>query len=242
MAMHIPTPCQEDWDQMTPTGAGRQCERCALTVTDLTVMSAPAARAVLAQVQQVHAESATTRVCLRADTDRGGRILLPGITRRLLTNGLAAVLAMTVAGCEDHSTTTTTVAPTTTNPQTVPVSPTPMGAVVAPPTSITTATAAPVGTTAVPGGIRAVIGDVYAPQSIGKSKAPKQPVSSTESPTNGKVLDLQQDGDISPPALPTTPAAGGAFASMTGTPLPVTRGEATLPTPTQGKIVGKPAP
>ncbi len=109
--LQISTPCHEDWSRMTPNAAGRHCEQCALTVTDLTTMSAPAARAVLAR-----AATATTHLCVRADTDRRGRILLPGITRRLLTNGLAAVLAMAVAGCEDHAVSAANAsAPTTTN-------------------------------------------------------------------------------------------------------------------------------
>ncbi len=35
----IPTPCNENWDQMTPQEQGRHCDKCNLVVTDFTAMS-----------------------------------------------------------------------------------------------------------------------------------------------------------------------------------------------------------
>jgi len=37
--VHIPTPCHEDWQQMTPVDKGRFCQSCAKQVVDFSVMS-----------------------------------------------------------------------------------------------------------------------------------------------------------------------------------------------------------
>lgn len=34
--IHIPSPCNEQWDEMTPEGNGRHCATCSKTVTDFT--------------------------------------------------------------------------------------------------------------------------------------------------------------------------------------------------------------
>lgn len=34
--IHIPSPCNEQWDEMTPEGNGRHCTTCSKTVTDFT--------------------------------------------------------------------------------------------------------------------------------------------------------------------------------------------------------------
>jgi hypothetical protein len=39
MRYHIPTPCNENWDKMTPTEQGRFCSLCSKTVVDFTRMS-----------------------------------------------------------------------------------------------------------------------------------------------------------------------------------------------------------
>lgn len=38
-AIRIPTPCHEDWNDMTPQGKGRFCASCQKTVIDFSVMS-----------------------------------------------------------------------------------------------------------------------------------------------------------------------------------------------------------
>jgi hypothetical protein len=105
----IPKPCHENWDAMSPRDDGRHCATCAKTVVDLTVFDAEDGARVLARI---HAQvSAHAHICVRAPADAGGRIVLPARAvavphsrprqtrgRRLLTNGLAAVLAMVVAG------------------------------------------------------------------------------------------------------------------------------------------------
>jgi len=37
--VHIPNPCHEDWNQMTPESQGRHCASCAKIVTDFTKMT-----------------------------------------------------------------------------------------------------------------------------------------------------------------------------------------------------------
>ena len=37
--IHIPRPCHEDWDKMTPASKGRLCENCSKQVVDFSLMS-----------------------------------------------------------------------------------------------------------------------------------------------------------------------------------------------------------
>ncbi len=39
MQLHIPEPCHEDWNTMTPTAKGRHCQSCCKQVVDFTTMS-----------------------------------------------------------------------------------------------------------------------------------------------------------------------------------------------------------
>lgn len=89
----ISTPCPEDWNAMAPGAVGRRCDRCARVVIDLTRVRPSEAVAVL------HGGRDGDRVCIRARATTDGRVLLPRARRRLLTNGIAAVLALTTAGC-----------------------------------------------------------------------------------------------------------------------------------------------
>ena len=96
--LRIAAPCHESWVGMTPDGRGRHCARCAKTVVDVTAMTPSAGRAfVAAELPKRLARG--EHVCVRAHADTRGRLLRPGVRRYLLTNGLAAVLAMTLAGC-----------------------------------------------------------------------------------------------------------------------------------------------
>lgn len=40
MNLHIPKPCHEDWDQMTPNEQGSFCSKCCKTVVDFTTKTA----------------------------------------------------------------------------------------------------------------------------------------------------------------------------------------------------------
>ncbi len=96
--LRIASPCHASWEGMTPNDGGRHCARCAKTVVDVTAMSPEAGRSFVAK--ELPARLARgERVCVRAHADTRGRLLKPGVRRYLLTNGLAAVLAMTMAGC-----------------------------------------------------------------------------------------------------------------------------------------------
>jgi hypothetical protein len=94
--LRIASPCHEPWDAMTPHGEGRHCAACDKTVVDVTALAPTAARDFL-QRELPQRIGRGERVCVRAHADRSGRLLRGGITRRLLTNGLAAVLAMAMA-------------------------------------------------------------------------------------------------------------------------------------------------
>ncbi len=96
--LRIATPCHENWEAMTAHGQGRHCAACAKTVVDIAAMSPSQARRVLRQ-ELPERIARGERVCVRAPADASGR-LKPGRAKRyLLTNGLAAILAMAAYGC-----------------------------------------------------------------------------------------------------------------------------------------------
>lgn len=95
--LHIPTPCHESWDDMTPTVNGRHCASCNHAVIDLTTMSVTAGQRVLDEVKRAATHDPLPRTCVRGHVDPSGRIVVGH--RRLLTQGLAAMLACTLAGC-----------------------------------------------------------------------------------------------------------------------------------------------
>ena len=96
--LRISSPCEQSWAGMTPDGRGRHCASCAKTVVDVTAMAPDQGRTFVAK--ELPARLARgERVCVRVHADTRGRLLRPGVRRYLLTNGLAAVLAMTMAGC-----------------------------------------------------------------------------------------------------------------------------------------------
>ena len=95
-ALHIADPCHESWDAMTPNREGRHCASCDKTVVDVTSMVPTEARAYLNHELPARVQRGE-HVCVRAHADRSGRLLRGGVKRRLLTNGLAAVLAMAMA-------------------------------------------------------------------------------------------------------------------------------------------------
>jgi hypothetical protein len=109
--VHIPKPCHEDWERMSPNQRGRHCAVCDKTVVDVTRMTPSAGRTFIAE-ELPRRLAAGAHLCVRAHADLRGRLLAPGITRRLLTNGLAAVLAMTIAGCQGEGPTVTSNAGT----------------------------------------------------------------------------------------------------------------------------------
>jgi hypothetical protein len=100
--LRITEPCHEPWDAMTPDVRGRHCAVCAKTVIDVTAMTPAEGRAFIAS-ELPSRLARGERVCVRSEADARGRLLRPGVRRYLLTNGLAALLAMSMAGCGDES-------------------------------------------------------------------------------------------------------------------------------------------
>jgi hypothetical protein len=101
---HLPiqNPCHEDWTAMERDGDGKRfCDVCTKHVHDLSSMTEPAARAVLAS------ESAKGRVCVRYTMDGTGNIKFkpetveaPSLWRTTLAAaGLA--MALFTTGCTD---------------------------------------------------------------------------------------------------------------------------------------------
>jgi len=69
IAIHIPQPCHEDWQQMTPVDKGRFCQSCAKQVVDFSLMTD---RQVLNYLS-----TASGRVCGRFAEDQLQRPLQP---------------------------------------------------------------------------------------------------------------------------------------------------------------------
>ena len=90
---------------MHPTGGGRHCAQCDRTVLDLTCLSETERN--LALQRAAHDVRTGARVCLRAVTARNGYLI--NASRRVLTGGMAAMLAMAISGCkgDEHLATTT---------------------------------------------------------------------------------------------------------------------------------------
>jgi hypothetical protein len=93
--LRISTPCQENWDAMTPVESGRHCASCNHLVIDVASMPVAEGRRVLREVSTTLVSEGT--FCLRAHTSPTGR-LVPG-RRKLLTTALAGILACSLAGC-----------------------------------------------------------------------------------------------------------------------------------------------
>lgn len=94
--LHIPTPCHESWDGMTPAGNGRHCATCNHLVIDVASMPLTEGRRVLDDVATALSGNGG-RTCVRAHATPDGR-LVPG-RRKLLTSALAGILACSIAGC-----------------------------------------------------------------------------------------------------------------------------------------------
>ncbi len=75
LQLTIPTPCHEDWDNMTPEGRGRFCGACSKQVIDFSVMTDN-------QVLQYFANLKNENVCGRVYPDQLNRTMLMPEQRR----------------------------------------------------------------------------------------------------------------------------------------------------------------
>ncbi|MBA3684284.1 MAG: hypothetical protein H0W72_03480 [Planctomycetes bacterium] len=124
--LRIASPCHERWDGMTPDGQGRHCASCAKTVVDVSTM-APSQADRFLRMELPERIAQGEHVCVRSAADAAGRLRRSRAKRYLLTNGLAAIIAMSAYGCGGDQ--QPTVAQPTTHTQQQPVSdpPPPMG-------------------------------------------------------------------------------------------------------------------
>ncbi len=104
--LRIPSPCHEDWNAMSPDRHGRHCASCDRVVVDVAAMNGAEASVFLAGADAALARG--ERVCVHARLDTRGKVVVPSpsIARgraRLLTNALAAMLAMSISGCAGGS-------------------------------------------------------------------------------------------------------------------------------------------
>jgi len=76
----IPTPCHADWDEMTGESVQRHCAQCDKSVHNLSEMTEPAARTLLA--------TRTEKLCIRYQARNGQVQFQP--SRRTVARGLAA--------------------------------------------------------------------------------------------------------------------------------------------------------
>lgn len=112
----ISSPCAADWNAMTPAAAGRHCAECGKDVVDLTCLSPTARSVALKRIES--AVVSGRRVCVRSPVDAHGRLISSqsmghDLRRRVLTGGMAALLAMAMTGCQgDGPLTTGETAPT----------------------------------------------------------------------------------------------------------------------------------
>ena len=98
--LHIPTPCHESWEGMTPLPPGQHgkyCAACDHAVVDVTSMPVAEGRRFLNELTTAVHQDSAQRTCLRAHATPTGQ-LVPG-RRKLLTHALATMLACTMAGC-----------------------------------------------------------------------------------------------------------------------------------------------
>ena len=94
--LNITTPCAAEWNSMSPVAGGRHCSLCAKTVIDLTCLGAAERDTELSRIAIL--VRGGNRVCIRTSATRDGRVL--SASRRILSGGMAAMLAMAVAGCQ----------------------------------------------------------------------------------------------------------------------------------------------
>jgi hypothetical protein len=97
--LSIPKACHHDWNAMAPVASGRHCASCSTTVVDLTSMPTSEARRFVTRMRSGDLRGG--HVCVKSRVDRAGRLLVGMSKRRLLTNGLALILGMSLAGCHD---------------------------------------------------------------------------------------------------------------------------------------------
>jgi hypothetical protein len=197
--LHIPLPCSADFNAMPADGRGRRCGTCSTVVVDLVGIPALEERALLSEL--LREVDAGRRVCVHARTDAAGVLQPPPRHRRLLTNGLAGLMAMAIAGCQGSG---PAIAPATT----------PTASATADPVAITSAqpTAASAPATA------ATISSAGAatPASAAPAGAPSAAtvVPLAAAPTPVPMVQVRTTGMLArPPAAASAPASGAAPAS-----------------------------
>lgn len=89
--LRVPAPCDEDFEAMTPEGAGRRCAACSHVVHDMSAMTEREAAQFLASREG-------QRTCVHFELRPDGAILF----RREPARPLAPVVAVALAACTPH--------------------------------------------------------------------------------------------------------------------------------------------
>lgn len=88
--IHIPEPCAESWDAMTPTGSGRHCAACQKTVIDFTLKSD-------AEILAILAKSGSGSLCGQLRAEQLGRPLLAASSPKVLNRQWRTWLATAIS-------------------------------------------------------------------------------------------------------------------------------------------------
>lgn len=97
----INEPCHENWSEMTPQEQGRHCAKCDKVVVDFTALDPDEGLAILEEAA-TSADNCRTGICGRVHADAAGRLQLgqqkSSIKKRLLSDAMAGMLALSVLG------------------------------------------------------------------------------------------------------------------------------------------------
>lgn len=93
--LSVPTPCGENWDQMTNTAAGKHCDSCAKTVIDFSFMTDAEIFAVIS--------NSRGKICGRFQDNQLNRLINPPVSPRKIFLPALLLTAGLITGIANHS-------------------------------------------------------------------------------------------------------------------------------------------